>query len=407
MRRFLTFAMLLSVAALCSAGEPKGDRVSLDFGSQSEQSAAESAVRVGPGLAEVVATGVGSDPEKALQNAYAHAIEQAVGVVVDAETRVENDVIVSDKILTYSDGFVEGYDVVRRWEDSGLHYVRIRARVKTKKLVAKLKAEKIAVCEVFGDRWYLQAIHEWDSERNAVEMIRRAMADCAMDKLLKVEIEGEPEIAERNPIHVKLRVKVKLTADLKAWERLRVRLKPLLEMVAEGKRTVSSLPQTVNADGTVWFQVSDEERKKNREMWSRDRTIVHLLLDCTDPPTRTFWDVLAVPNAVLDEPMAEMKQRRYRLRIELVDDQGDAVALTDHSLGQIFPRARGKGLPFMRQDRGTPAYYLAPFFWGMWGASGTLTIRLGTTLEETVTVPVEDLRGVKGCRAFIEEVPAE
>ena len=398
----LPFVLLLLVPVVCSAAEPKGDSVSLDFG-QSDQSAAESAIRVGPKQVEVVATGVGTEPEKALQNAYAHAVEQAVGVMVDAETRVENDAIVSDKILTYSDGFVEGYDVVRRWEESGLHCVRIRARVKTKKLVEKLKAEKIAVCEVFGDRWYLQAIHEWDSERNAVEMLRKAMADCTMDRLLKVEIEGEPKIAERNPIHVKLRVKVKLTADMEAWEKFRVRLKPLLGMVAkENKRTMESLRQTVNADGTVWFQVSNEDMQKNRQMWNVDRTVVCLLLACTDPPTKTFWDVLAVPNAVLDEPMAEMKLRRYRLRIEALDQQGNAVARTDHPLGQFFSGVEGRGPKLMSEEySGCHSYYLAPFFWGYTSA---LFVQLSRTVEETVTIPIDELQKVKGCRALIEEV---
>ncbi|NLF69223.1 MAG: hypothetical protein GX575_09235 [Candidatus Anammoximicrobium sp.] len=40
---------------------------------------------------KVVATGVGMDGEMALKNAFSHAIEQAVGVLVDAETIVDND----------------------------------------------------------------------------------------------------------------------------------------------------------------------------------------------------------------------------------------------------------------------------------------------------------------------------
>ena len=55
----------------------------------------------------VVATGIGKDRDEALKSALRAAVEQAVGVLVDAETLVTNDKLVTDKILTFSDGFVQ------------------------------------------------------------------------------------------------------------------------------------------------------------------------------------------------------------------------------------------------------------------------------------------------------------
>jgi len=48
-------------------------------------------------LQETVVTGVGLDPQKALQAAFSQSIEQTVGVLVDSETLIENDRIISDK----------------------------------------------------------------------------------------------------------------------------------------------------------------------------------------------------------------------------------------------------------------------------------------------------------------------
>jgi hypothetical protein len=59
-----------------------------------------------PGIMEVVATGVSNDPDKAIQAAFSQAIEQVVGVLVEADTIVKNDQIVQDQLLTYSKGFV-------------------------------------------------------------------------------------------------------------------------------------------------------------------------------------------------------------------------------------------------------------------------------------------------------------
>ena len=45
---------------------------------------------------EVVASGVGLDPDKALKDALMNAVQQVVGAIVDAETLIKNDDIVKD-----------------------------------------------------------------------------------------------------------------------------------------------------------------------------------------------------------------------------------------------------------------------------------------------------------------------
>jgi hypothetical protein len=88
---------------------------------------------------QVVTTeGSGLDKEAAVRDACRAAIRQVVGEVVDAETVVENDRLIKDKILVYSDGLVESHKVTdERWED-GLVRVTIRATVKRRSLIQKL-----------------------------------------------------------------------------------------------------------------------------------------------------------------------------------------------------------------------------------------------------------------------------
>ena len=78
-----------------------------------------------PVAKEVIVTGVGTDPDKAVQNAFSQAIEQTVGLLVDAETVVKNDQLIRDEILTYSRGYVEKYKIVKQWEEGGLHHATI------------------------------------------------------------------------------------------------------------------------------------------------------------------------------------------------------------------------------------------------------------------------------------------
>jgi hypothetical protein len=62
----------------------------------------------------VVTTGVGVDPDKALLNALSRSIEQAVGVLVDSETLIEQDQIVRDRVLTATRGDLEFYSILDR-----------------------------------------------------------------------------------------------------------------------------------------------------------------------------------------------------------------------------------------------------------------------------------------------------
>jgi hypothetical protein len=48
------------------------------------------------GTIHVVASGTGKDEKEALHQAFANAVQQAVGVVVDAETVVNNDRVITD-----------------------------------------------------------------------------------------------------------------------------------------------------------------------------------------------------------------------------------------------------------------------------------------------------------------------
>ena len=57
----------------------------------------KSARPVSPQAKEVIVTGIGTDPDKAVQNAFSQAIEQTVGLLVESETVVKNDRLIHDR----------------------------------------------------------------------------------------------------------------------------------------------------------------------------------------------------------------------------------------------------------------------------------------------------------------------
>lgn len=185
---------------------------------------------------EVVATGVGSDPQSAEQNALANAVEQVVGMLVDAETLVTNDQIVRDQVLTYSRGFVEDHKEIARWQKDGLHYVRIRALVSATRLGEKLKAQKVVLREIEGDKIAIRIKFEEFNEEQAKQMFRKAVADFTPDTMLTVTLaDGKPAV-ERGPNGVKLTVSYRLTANLEAWRSVHDNLMPLMDRLSTRKR---------------------------------------------------------------------------------------------------------------------------------------------------------------------------
>ena len=78
--------------------------------------------------------------ESALNNALRTAVEKVVGTYIDAETKVENMVLIEDNILKSTKGYIKEYSIIdERLEDN--HYLlKLEAEVSTKDLSDDLKA---------------------------------------------------------------------------------------------------------------------------------------------------------------------------------------------------------------------------------------------------------------------------
>lgn len=87
--------------------------------------------------------GVGYTKESATANALRNAVERSVGMYVGGRTLVENHMLVSDKILTRTDGYVRSYDVTATAKELGLVRVTIRADVAEGKLRDELVAQQL------------------------------------------------------------------------------------------------------------------------------------------------------------------------------------------------------------------------------------------------------------------------
>lgn len=131
-------------------------------------------------IVTVKGKGVGVDETAALKDAYRDAIETAVGLYVDAEQMVKNDELIKDEILTQSNAYIEGYDLLEKNATAGLMTVKISARVRKQLLTKKIQGIMPAQVVAVGDA--LKDFHAKDATQ--------AMRNADGAAILKKELEG-------------------------------------------------------------------------------------------------------------------------------------------------------------------------------------------------------------------------
>lgn len=85
--------------------------------------------------------------DNAIDDALRKAVEQGVGAYIDAETRVENFQLLSDRIYSRTHGYVESYRIIHEEQNDDLYRVVIRAVVNTGNIENDLAAIGILLSE--------------------------------------------------------------------------------------------------------------------------------------------------------------------------------------------------------------------------------------------------------------------
>ena len=202
----------------------------------------------------VLATGHGVDPDAAKKAAGRAAIEQVVGQLVDAETLVENDELVKDRILTYSGAYLEDLEVVGAPSQAdGLWTVKVLAKVRKTQLAQKLKAENVKTVAVKKGRLFAKAASKAQEAEDAAAMAEKAFEGFP-DALVVAEPcrgeDGDPEIdVDANGL---VKAKIRIGIDPDAWREWTKDLMQKFDALA-----VSCEDETVSWD---WRKRDLEER---------------------------------------------------------------------------------------------------------------------------------------------------
>jgi hypothetical protein len=155
--------------------------------------------RGNPQTKEITVTGLGENPQAAEKQAITDAVRQAVGAYIDANTLVENEEVVRDRILSVSDGFVKEYKVTSpaRQRDDGLYEITVIAIVETKQVVQALKEMNLITGEVAGQNLWAEASTKVMNAQDAVAMLQAKIPEFIKScvTLTPLDKEGKPMVS--------------------------------------------------------------------------------------------------------------------------------------------------------------------------------------------------------------------
>jgi hypothetical protein len=128
---------------------------------------------------------------------------------VEGETLVKQEDVISDKVLTYSDGFVSSYDVLQREQKDGLVHIRIRAHVERRKLLADLRTAGVSLDAVDGKGLVASALTRKEARESEAGLLSKALT--ALPNLLVAEVQPPTPIdyqidMQRLPLSITVRV---------------------------------------------------------------------------------------------------------------------------------------------------------------------------------------------------------
>ena len=227
----------------------------------------------GAELQTAIARGIGNTSDSALKDALNQAVQQVVGSLVSSEAFVKNDELIKEQVLTYSDGFVQKYEVLKpaKIHSSGLVEITIKAFVAQKKLQKRLESVNILKVKVEGmQNVWAQLETEKFRKENAEALLIKTLSLLRPEDYLQVTLvdkngnTGSKAQLNVIPSDDSSRVKISMGAIITVNHRKFVKeVQPVLKDVLEKLCSQKSSPLILNDNNgykpyKIGFKVSDD-----------------------------------------------------------------------------------------------------------------------------------------------------
>jgi hypothetical protein len=195
------------------------------------------------GIQRVVADGLGRTPDEALQDAFRKAVSIVAGTIVNAESRIENDRLVEDRLLTFSDGYVEQYqELEAATSQAGLIRRRIVAVVRRDDM---LLAAGLGGSSVDATGLFAEAFTKRQRREDAAALLDQTLRLFPAE-LLQAELVGRPQVLRSDPSGAEVSHLLTLRVDARKYDAAQARLVNVLRALARYRGTVRAQDSAVH-----------------------------------------------------------------------------------------------------------------------------------------------------------------
>lgn len=276
-------------------------------------------------IVEVEAAGIGTDADAAVKNALRNAVQQAVGVMVDSDTIIENDEVIADKILSHSAAYVQKHELIGPPEaKEGIVALKIKAQVKRTQLASGLAAEKIAVLTVSGENLGGEAMTKSESHKTGLEMLKEIARDMT-DGCVAFAVDGAPRMDEKGE---KVVVPIRFTLDEAKAKSMVDRLSDFLQGSALQAHKKERIKTSRTKGGWLKFPTQKFSGLYYFAHKEVAKAGVSLVTRINDDGTLTLWqDFSLTPE--MTKAFRQLHNDRSLMRIELLGADGEAIDSKD------------------------------------------------------------------------------
>lgn len=170
----------------------------------------------------LIVNGQGKTNDEAKQSAFRNALEQAFGTFISSKTEILNDQLVSDEIISVSNGNIQNFDVISETQTPNAGYATtLRVTVSVTKLILLAESKGVTI-EFNGNMLAANIKQQILNEENEIKSMQNVANTCKgiLDYSCDFELNksGEPTQNSKNEWAVPLIVNVKFNKNTEQFK---------------------------------------------------------------------------------------------------------------------------------------------------------------------------------------------
>jgi hypothetical protein len=191
-------------------------------------SAQDGPLVAGEGEKKVITSGYGKNPDEALTQALRNAVEEAVGTYMTSTTRIENDELIEDKVLSLSRGFIKDFKKLSEMKVEDETKVTISAIVTEDQIIETLTASGVEV-KISGGLMFAQFMDMKQQMEDEANLVASLFKDPPENSPFDLEISYSNPVEKDDKYNIELEVTAKINEN---YNILLQNLKRILDEIA-------------------------------------------------------------------------------------------------------------------------------------------------------------------------------